>query len=378
MRKTENLGLSLYDSSDKMNITGESDSLNHNMELIDKAIHNYGITDDLKNILVRWCTNSAFTSLDGQIILTELKRAIGYIDKTTGISLNKNSVNATCGMKFVIVATLTPEDANEPILWTSSNVNVATVVDGEVTCKEEGTTVITATSGECSATCNITVGAAVGMTDGLAFRIDAESYTDGDTEYVDDLSGISISMTDITKQDGAMYFNGTSSKAVIPAGTLSNILKANDGIGFTYQICFKSNDLTRKDFLLVTDKTKLSFNLFSIMNQDGYMKLTNASGNVVAIPYENDGHYHLYTVRANIDGGFDMFVDGNLIKSNETYNPVYDAGQKVYAMDSAITIGAFSVYDVFSNISLKHIGIYDKYLSNEEILNNYNAVSSIL
>lgn len=31
MRQTENLGLSLYDSSDKMNITGESYSLNHNM-----------------------------------------------------------------------------------------------------------------------------------------------------------------------------------------------------------------------------------------------------------------------------------------------------------------------------------------------------------
>lgn len=30
MRKTENLGLSLYDASDEMSITGESDSLNHN------------------------------------------------------------------------------------------------------------------------------------------------------------------------------------------------------------------------------------------------------------------------------------------------------------------------------------------------------------
>ena len=38
MRKTENLGLSLYDSEDKMNITGETDSLNHNMQLLDAAI----------------------------------------------------------------------------------------------------------------------------------------------------------------------------------------------------------------------------------------------------------------------------------------------------------------------------------------------------
>lgn len=40
MRQTSNLGLALYDSEDKMNITGAENSLNHNMELIDEAIHN--------------------------------------------------------------------------------------------------------------------------------------------------------------------------------------------------------------------------------------------------------------------------------------------------------------------------------------------------
>lgn len=38
MRHTENLGLSLYDREDKMNITGETESLNHNMQLLDAAI----------------------------------------------------------------------------------------------------------------------------------------------------------------------------------------------------------------------------------------------------------------------------------------------------------------------------------------------------
>lgn len=40
MRQTSNLGLALYDSEDKMNITGAENSLNHNMELIDEAISN--------------------------------------------------------------------------------------------------------------------------------------------------------------------------------------------------------------------------------------------------------------------------------------------------------------------------------------------------
>lgn len=38
MRHTENLGLSLYDREDKMNITGKTDSLNNNMQLLDAAI----------------------------------------------------------------------------------------------------------------------------------------------------------------------------------------------------------------------------------------------------------------------------------------------------------------------------------------------------
>lgn len=38
MRQTDNLGLALYDASDKMNITGAENSLNHNMELLDDAV----------------------------------------------------------------------------------------------------------------------------------------------------------------------------------------------------------------------------------------------------------------------------------------------------------------------------------------------------
>ena len=38
MKKSNNLGLALYDKTDLMNITGLENSLNHNMELIDSEI----------------------------------------------------------------------------------------------------------------------------------------------------------------------------------------------------------------------------------------------------------------------------------------------------------------------------------------------------
>lgn len=40
MRKTSNIGLSLYDPSDKMIITNSDNSLNHNMEIIDETYTN--------------------------------------------------------------------------------------------------------------------------------------------------------------------------------------------------------------------------------------------------------------------------------------------------------------------------------------------------
>ena len=389
MRKTANLGLSLYDASDKMSITGESDSLNHNMELIDNEIHTIndrlktvpnaaGISVELQNALIRWCENSVFSSLDGNIILSDLKTAMGYIEKTTSITLDKTEITLFVGAQAKITATLTPEDANEPILWSSSNIEVATVLEGTVTCLKEGTAVITATSGECSATCNVTVSASVSMADGLAFSFDVENFNDADSTYVDNISGVSVALTDIAKQDGAMHFNGTSSKAVIPANALSGIMKSNDGVGLVYQAYFKSNDLTKNDFILVNDISERSFNLLSIRNAENVVRIGYA-GNSIDVPYNNDGNYHLFAIRYRKNSNaVDLFVDGELVYSKDAYNPIYDGETHIAAYQKAITIGAFTTYSSYASINLKHIGIYDRHLSDEEIMQNYLALSSKL
>ena len=70
MRKTSNYNLSLYDKTDKMTITAEEDSLNHNMELIDSA---------LKEV----ADNSGGGSSD--IVYIELNKAI-----STNTTFNRN------------------------------------------------------------------------------------------------------------------------------------------------------------------------------------------------------------------------------------------------------------------------------------------------
>ena len=50
MRQTSNLGLALYDTTDKMNITGAENSLNHNMELIDEEFASVSSSIDALDI----------------------------------------------------------------------------------------------------------------------------------------------------------------------------------------------------------------------------------------------------------------------------------------------------------------------------------------
>lgn len=74
----------------------------------------------------------------------------------TGISLNKNALNfQTCEETDTLVATLTPSDTTDVLMWSSSNDNIATVENGVVTIHGIGTAIITAACG--NQTVSITV-----------------------------------------------------------------------------------------------------------------------------------------------------------------------------------------------------------------------------
>ncbi len=93
----------------------------------------------------------------------------GVIDPTTGegdevsISLSNETLTIVAGKTATITVTkVAPEDAT--VAWSSSNEAVATVVNGVITAKTAGNTVITATATKgnktANATCNVTVTAA--------------------------------------------------------------------------------------------------------------------------------------------------------------------------------------------------------------------------
>lgn len=78
--------------------------------------------------------------------------------KVSKVELNKTSVSLKVGGTEQLTATVTPDNATDKtVTWTSSNEKIATVADGKITAVAPGTATITATAGDKSATCTVTV-----------------------------------------------------------------------------------------------------------------------------------------------------------------------------------------------------------------------------
>lgn len=79
----------------------------------------------------------------------------------TGISLSDSSASLTSiGAAKTLTATLTPSDTTDVLRWSTSDETVATVVGGVVTAVGLGSATITATCGNYSATCAVSVSVA--------------------------------------------------------------------------------------------------------------------------------------------------------------------------------------------------------------------------
>ena len=80
--------------------------------------------------------------------------------KVDAVTLNQNEGILNVGKSVTLTATVTPEEiaADTTVTWSSSDEAVATVdSNGKVTAVATGNATITATAGEESATCDITV-----------------------------------------------------------------------------------------------------------------------------------------------------------------------------------------------------------------------------
>ena len=76
----------------------------------------------------------------------------------TSVTLNKSAITLDINGTETLTATVKPDNAtNNTVSWSSDKPEIASVANGTVTAKAEGTAVITATADGVSATCTVTV-----------------------------------------------------------------------------------------------------------------------------------------------------------------------------------------------------------------------------
>lgn len=115
---------------------------------------------------------------------TKMVESDEVIDWTTipteSITLSASELAiSAAGESQMLTATVTPGNTTDITLWSSSNHNVARVVDGKVVAMGAGTATVTATSGDRSASCTVTV---AGTNDvSLVYALPEATQFDGTT-----------------------------------------------------------------------------------------------------------------------------------------------------------------------------------------------------
>ena len=135
----------------------------------------------------------------------------------TGVSLSQTEASLTVGETLTLTATVIPDYAADKVTWSSSDEAVATVTDGVVTAKGEGSATITVTTadGGKTATCTVTV-------------IDIGMLAGATTEDVGKIAGADGK---IYATKAAAEANGTTAVAVIAyVGTSTGDAGHNNGL----------------------------------------------------------------------------------------------------------------------------------------------------
>ena len=103
--------------------------------------------------------------------------------EVTEITLDKTELELKTGESETLTATVKPDDATDPtVSWSSSDEKIATVVDGVVTGVAAGSATITATAGDKTATCAVTVSEAVVPVTEISLDKEKLDMTEGDTQ----------------------------------------------------------------------------------------------------------------------------------------------------------------------------------------------------
>lgn len=164
----------------------------------------------------------------------------------TSVELDKSILSLETGKTATLVATITPENAeNKNVEWTTSDVTIATVDDGLVTAVKEGKAIITVASIEDptkKATCEVTVVKTVIAVTEVILDESTASIEEGKTQMLT----ATINPTDATEKS----VTWTTSDATI--ATVADGLVTAVKAGIATIIVTSTGDVTKKATCEVT------------------------------------------------------------------------------------------------------------------------------
>lgn len=160
-----------------------------------------GSTNNIQQI--RNYTRDRLTYVDGRI------KAIGPGILCTGISLDKTNLTLTGGgtESYTLVATVTPENCTQLVVWSVEPEGIVSVNNGLVTAVADGEATITATCGTQSATCTVSVS---GMTPaaGTLYELRGAKTFNGTSDYLD--TGVTLLSEGDLSKDWTMLIDFTA------------------------------------------------------------------------------------------------------------------------------------------------------------------------
>jgi uncharacterized protein YjdB len=178
--------------------------------------------------------NKVFIALSLLIFIsceTDIPEPIAVQD----VSLNAMSIELTVGESATLVATVSPNNAeNKAVIWISSNISVASVADGKVTALKSGKATITVKTddGGKTASCEVTVIPIVTRVESVSLDRTSATLTEGEeltltaTINPDNASNKNVTWT---SSDSSVASVTDGKVTALKAGSATITVKTEDG-----------------------------------------------------------------------------------------------------------------------------------------------------
>ena len=308
---------------------------------------------------------------------------------SSSITLDKDTLEIYSGTNSTLIATATPPNHTDSILWKSSDTTVATVANGVVTGKNIGNCTITAYSSANSsvkAECSVAVKEAVQLTghptSGLTLQLDRNGMSSTSWRNAIDNTQLQWKVATNNSTDIASYmvFNGDSFywaganyKDHLTLSGFSNYYDFGES-----QTVILAGDFTKVLNPIISNKAKLSQNANTVYLNNNGIAYSDASGaklgginlSTSEPNYNINGcialRYNKASLRVDIDT---MEFTGSTINNKNT------------TLSSAFTQGSYPA--LLGNVATakiywKVVLVYNRVLTNEEVQTAMSAIKTFL